>query len=183
MDRSRATSISKFLSLVLRHEPSAAGVALDPQGWVGIDELLDGCARKGKTISRDELFEIVAGSDKQRFALSDDRRRIRASQGHSVQVDLGYEPVPPPQVLFHGTVERFLESIREKGLLKGERHDVHLSETIQTATKVGQRRGKPVVLTIRAADMHRDGHQFRRSENGVWLTESVPAKYIQFPAL
>src|SRR5438067_2105819 len=127
MDTKRATHISKFLSLVLRHKPEEVGIVLDAAGWVGVEEVLAACGRHGVAITRAELDEIVAGSDKQRFAFSDDGARIRASQGHSVQVELGYEPADPPPTLYHGTVEKFLPSIRENGILKGERHHVHLS--------------------------------------------------------
>src|SRR5260221_9788530 len=145
--------LSKFLSLVLRHEPGKVGLTLDAAGWVGVAELLDALARHGRVVSRDKLLEIVATSDKKRFALSDDGERIRASQGHSVEVELGYAPATPPDVLYHGTVERFLASIRQGGLVKGARHHVHLSMDRVTATKVGDRRGEAVILTVDAAAM------------------------------
>ena len=166
---------SKFLSLVLRHQPEEAGIILDEAGWVAVDELLAGCRRSGHAITPDQLREIVRTSDKQRFALSDDGTRIRANQGHSVEVDLGYEPAAPPGVLYHGTAERYLPSIRREGLSKGARHHVHLSQTVATATAVGRRHGKVVVLEVRAGDMHRSGLAFFRTPNGVWLTDSVPA--------
>ena len=171
--------ISKFLSLVLRHQPQRAGIELDEAGWVDVDELLAGCARSGIRLDRARLEQLVRDSDKQRFALSEDGKRIRANQGHSVEVSLGYTPKEPPEVLFHGTVERFLSSIREKGLLRGSRHHVHLSADESTAAKVGQRRGRPVVLRVHAGAMHRDGHEFFVSDNGVWLTEHVPAIYLE----
>ena len=129
--------------------------------------------------TRAELDEIVATSDKQRFAFSDDGRRIRASQGHSVEVDLGYHPAEPPDVLFHGTVEKFLPSIREQGLLKGTRHHVHLSPDEETAHKVGQRRGKPVILKVNASEMYTAKFAFFVTPNAVWLTEHVPPQYIE----
>ena len=181
MDPKRHKHISKFLSLVLRHEPEAAGVTLDEAGWVDVDALITGCRANGVGVSRVELDEIVATSDKQRFALSPDGTRIRANQGHSLPVELGYEPAEPPEVLFHGTGERTLPAIRVGGLLKMSRHHVHLSREKDTAQKVGQRHGRPVVLTVRTGEMHRDGHAFFVSANGVWLTESVPVKYISFP--
>lgn len=170
--------VSKFLSLVLRHHPERAGIVLDEAGWVSVDDLLAGCARCGMVLDRRRLEEIVRDSDKQRFALSEDGTRIRASQGHSVQVALGYVPKEPPEELFHGTVDRFLGSIREKGLVRGSRHHVHLSADRATAQKVGQRRGRAVVLRVRAGAMHRDGHAFYVSDNGVWLTDQVPPAYL-----
>ena len=172
--------LSKFLSLVLRHDPSRIGITLDEAGWTDVDALLAACAAHGVTISRPQLHELVATSDKQRYALSEDGTRIRANQGHSVPVSLGLPPTPPPETLYHGTVEAALPGIRDKGLVKGARHDVHLSADLETATKVGGRRGKPVILTIRAGAMADAGHVFYRSENGVWLTERVPPEFIMF---
>ena len=182
MDRT-LTELSKFLSFVLRHQPDAIGIALDRQGWVDIDRLVAQCRAHGRAVSRELVEEVVATSPKRRFAISDDGRRIRASQGHSVAVDLGYEPVAPPELLFHGTVRTSLASIRAEGLHKRSRHHVHLSGDADTARIVGMRRGAPVVLRIAAGRMHRDGHAFFRSANGVWLTEHVPPAYIEFPAL
>ena len=176
-----STKISKFLSLVLRHEPARIGIALDSAGWTDVDALLAAMAAHGTAITRDELVQIVATSDKQRFALSPDGARIRANQGHSVEVELELAPAVPPALLYHGTVDRFLASIKDKGLLKGERHHVHLSADIATADKVGGRRGKPVVLTVRAADMVGAGYPFFVSQNGVWLTDHVPPTFIRFP--
>lgn len=172
---------SKFLSLVLRHEPARIGITLDGAGWTDVDALLATSAAHGVAITRDELLQIVATSDKQRFALSADGARIRANQGHSVDVELELAPAAPPAVLYHGTVDRFLESIRAQGLIKGERHHVHLSADLATAQKVGGRRGKPVVLVVRAADMVAAGHTFYVSQNGVWLTDAVPATFVDFP--
>lgn len=174
-------AISKFLSLVLRHKPQEIGITLDAEGWVPVDQLLAAAARYGRPITGEQLAEVVATNDKKRFAFSPDGRRIRASQGHSVEVELGLVPTLPPELLYHGTVERFLESIRQEGLVRGSRHHVHLSADRETAARVGQRRGRPVVLAVEAGQMQRDGHQFFRSDNGVWLTESVPAGYLQFP--
>lgn len=172
---------SKFLSLVLRHDPARVGIALDDAGWTDVAGLLAACAAHGVTITRAELDELVASSDKQRFALSADGTRIRANQGHSVAVELGLPVVPPPAVLYHGTVEAALPGIRARGLVKGARHDVHLSAERETATKVGARRGAPVILTIRAGAMAAAGHVFRRSANGVWLTAHVPPEFIELP--
>jgi putative RNA 2'-phosphotransferase len=173
--------LSKFLSLILRHDPGKVGLSLDEAGWVEVAELLDAMGRHGHPVSREALLRVVETSDKKRFALSDDGARIRASQGHSVEVELGYAPATPPDVLYHGTVDRFLDSIRAKGLVKGERHHVHLSADAQTATKVGARRGRAVVLRIDAAGMAREGLLFFVSANGVWLTDQVPARFIAFP--
>lgn len=170
---------SKFLSLILRHEPERVGLKLDEAGWASVSELLDAVNRHGTSLTLEGLKQVVATNDKKRFAFSDDGLRIRASQGHSLEVDLQYEPQTPPELLYHGTPERFVESIRRTGLNKGERHHVHLSPDLQTASKVGQRRGRPVVLTIRSGDMHGAGHQFYLSANGVWLVEHVPAQFIE----
>jgi putative RNA 2'-phosphotransferase len=170
--------LSKFLSLVLRHQPEKAGLTLDSAGWVAVDALLRGCAAAGNAIAREDLERLVAESDKQRFAFSDDRRRIRANQGHSIEVELAYEPVPPPEVLFHGTADRFLDSILAQGLQRGRRHHVHLSAERTVAIEVGRRHGRPLVLRIAAHVMHEEGLPFFRSANGVWLTEQVPVRFL-----
>jgi putative RNA 2'-phosphotransferase len=172
--------VSKLLSLVLRHRPDHVGVTLDDAGWIDVDRLLVALAAHGTEVTRAELEGIVTTSDKQRFAFSVDGLRIRANQGHSVEVALALEERAPPAELFHGTVARFLNSIREKGLLRGERHHVHLSASRETAMAVGARRGSPVLLTIDAAAMHADELRFFRSDNGVWLTDHVPARYLSF---
>ena len=170
--------ISKFLSLVLRHEPKKIGISLDDEGWTDVDALIEGCCANGLVLTRDQLDTVVHDNKKQRFAFSEDRKRIRASQGHSVKVDLGLEPVQPPDQLYHGTVEDFLPAILKQGLLKRQRHHVHLSVDKETATRVGFRRGKPEILTVRAKAMWMDGYKFFLSANGVWLTEEVPPKYL-----
>ena len=172
------TRTSKFLSLVLRHEPAKAGITLDSSGWVRVDELLAGCAAAGVAITRDELATVVAQSDKKRFAFSEDAQRIRANQGHSVEIDLNLAPVAPPEHLFHGTADRFLEQIRQNGLSKQQRHHVHLSAARETAVEVGKRHGRPVVLRVAAGEMARQGHTFYCSANGVWLTDSVPPQFL-----
>jgi len=179
VNEKETTRTSKFLSLILRHEPERVGLKLDEAGSASVSELLDDVNRHGISLTLEGLKHVVATNDKKRFAFSEDGLRIRASQGHSLEVDLQYEPQIPPELLYHGTPERFVESIRRTGLNKGERHHVHLSPDSQTASKVGQRRGQPVVLTIRTGDMHRAGHQFYLSANGVWLVEHVPAQFIQ----
>ena len=172
---------SKFLSLVLRHEPERVGLKLGEAGWVSVDELLLAVNRTGLALALEDLKHIVATSDKKRFAFSYDGRRIRASQGHSVEVDLQYLPQMPPEILYHGTATRFLDGIRKDGLQKMERHDVHLSAETKVTIQVGGRHGKPVLLTIRAGEMHRAGHMFRCSANGVWLVDHVPPQFIDFP--
>lgn len=176
------TSISKFLSFVLRHQPQVVGMQLDSEGWLPIDELIEKANHRGHPLSLELLHEVVASCEKKRFSLSDDGLRIRANQGHSIaDVELNLEAVAPPSVLYHGTVAVFLDSIREQGLLKRSRNHVHLSADIDTANKVGARRGKPVILTIQSKSMHESGHSFYLSANGVWLTDAVPVSFIQFP--
>jgi putative RNA 2'-phosphotransferase len=175
------TRLSKFLSFVLRHEPQAIGLVLDGNGWARIDELLEKSRAHGQPLTRELLDTIVATSPKRRFAVSADGQRIRASQGHSVEVDLGYAPATPPALLFHGTVAAALPAIRSEGLRKMQRHHVHLSGDEATARTVGARRGQPVVLRIAAGAMHAAGYVFYRSANGVWLTEQVPPQFIELP--
>lgn len=182
MTPAQTTSASKFLSLVLRHQPATAHITLDAAGWAGVDELLAGCAKAGRAITRADLDHVVSTNTKKRFEFSADGTRIRASQGHSVEVDLAYEPEEPPTVLYHGTATRFLDAIRQQGLMKMQRHHVHLSGEIKMTLEVGGRHGKPVLLTILAAAMREAGHTFYRSTNGVWLVEHVPVQFIRFPA-
>jgi putative RNA 2'-phosphotransferase len=175
------TSTSKFLSLVLRHQPEMIGMQLDAEGWLPIDELIENANRQGKQLSLELLHEVVASCEKKRFALSEDGLKIRANQGHSVRdIELNLEAVAPPSVLYHGTVAAFLDSIRAHGLLKRSRNHVHLSADVETAKKVGARRGKPVILTIRSEAMHESGYTFYLSANGVWLTDAVPVLFIEF---
>lgn len=177
MDSKRMVSISKALSKTLRHDPARVGVSLDSAGWVDVDELLAAFGRKGMAISPEELAYVVEHSDKQRFALADGR--IRANQGHSVEIDLGLEVKTPPSRLFHGTATPRLDSILESGLDKGSRHHVHLSADVETATRVGSRHGVPVVLVVRASEMVDDGHEFFLSDNGVWLVDAVPPCFLE----
>jgi len=167
----------RFLTYVLRHHPEAIGVDLDSGGWVGVEALLAALARHGRPMDRTALDRIVAGDDKRRFELRDGR--IRAAQGHSVPVDLRLLAVEPPSELYHGTVERFLSRIRAEGLRPKGRTHVHLSPDVATARAVGARRGVPVVLTVDAAGMHRQGLAFYLSANGVWLTAHVPPEWIR----
>ncbi len=172
---------SKFLSLVLRHDPAVIGIELDESGWVDVPTLLKALRCHRPQITRERLIEIVETNDKKRFAFSGDRSQIRASQGHSIGIDLNLPPSTPPDSLFHGSAERNLASIRENGLLRGRRDHVHLSLDGMTAAKVGSRHGKPVVLQIESKRMSESGFVFYVSENGVWLTAHVPPNYIVFP--
>jgi putative RNA 2'-phosphotransferase len=174
------SKISKFLSFVLRHKPEAIGLTLDAEGWADIYLLIACANRSGQALTRPLLQEVVESSDKKRFTVSEDGLRIRAAQGHSTQsVVIAHVEKQPPEFLYHGTATRFLDSIREQGLLPGSRHYVHLSEDEQTATAVGQRYGKPVVLKVKALFMYQQGFKFYQAENGVWLTGNVPAAYLQ----
>lgn len=176
----RAVRISKLLSLGLRHDPAALGVELDHAGWTDVGDILRGLSARGEPISEDELEEIVAGNDKQRFALSPDGTRIRANQGHSVDVDLGLPRREPPELLYHGTVARFLDSIRREGIVRRARTHVHLSANVETAQNVaGRRVGEKVILSVRAHAMHDAGHPFFLSDNGVWLTSIVPPEFLE----
>lgn len=180
MDERRTVKVSKYLSKHLRHQPERIGLTLDEGGWVEIETLMAAAEAHGFRFTQDELDHVVANNDKRRFAI--EGSRIRASQGHSVEVDLGTAAATPPAYLYHGTVDRSLDAIRAEGLRPMNRHDVHLSPDRETATRVGARRGRPVVLSVDAAAMHRDGHEFRVSANGVWLTAAVPPRYLRFPA-
>ena len=173
---------SKFLSLILRHAPEKIGLAIDPQGWADIGQLLALAARYGRRISREQLDEVVMRDSKTRYAISADGLRIRANQGHSLAaVDIALPPSTPPAMLFHGTASRFVDAIRSGGLLPGARNHVHLSSNRETAVAVGARHGRPVVLTVDAVAMQAQGHVFYVSDNGVWLTQAVPVAFIGFP--
>ena len=170
--------VSKRLSYVLRHQPGSIGIALDDAGWTDVQELLAALAAHGLPLVRADLDHVVATNDKRRFAYDASGSRIRASQGHSRPVDLGYHPEAPPPELFHGTAERFLPSILEGGLRAGRRHAVHLSADVGTARTVGRRRGRAVVLRVDAASMASGGALFTRSANGVWLVDAVPPGHL-----
>ncbi len=170
--------ISKYLARHLRHSPGRIGLNLDEHGWARVDDLLAAAARHGFPFTADELEQVVENNDKRRYAFDDTGGRIRASQGHSVAVDLELIPTAPPPVLYHGTVERSLSAIRREGLRRMNRQAVHLSPDRATAVRVGARRGRPVVLVVDAARMAADGHEFRVSANGVWLVDAVPAEYL-----
>ena len=179
MDEKRTVKVSKFLSLVLRHQPETVGILLDEGGWVDVDELIAACAAKGRRFSRAELDFVVANNNKKRFAFSEDGRRIRASQGHSVAVTLGLPATAPPDVLYHGTAAATVPLILREGLKPMSRQDVHLSADVETAVRVGSRHGRPVVLEVDAAGLAAAGHEFRVSANGVWLTDKVPPERLR----
>ncbi len=171
--------ISKFLSLVLRHNPGKIGIDMDVNGWVEVNDLIEKCAAKHVRFNKEELEEVVATNDKKRFSFNEDGTKLRANQGHSLAfIEMDFEVVEPPQFLYHGTVGKFMEAIQESGLQKMNRQHVHLSKDKETAIKVAKRRGKPVILTIQSGKMHQDGFDFHCSANGVWLTNEVPPKYF-----
>jgi putative RNA 2'-phosphotransferase len=178
MDIKKLKSKSKFLSLILRHQPELIGIELDKNGWTSISTLLTACKKHGKPLTMEELIFIVDNNNKKRFVIDGKLQRIRASQGHSIKVDLGYEPKSPPSILYHGTAKHHLADILKNGLKKRSRHHVHLSVSADTALEVGKRHGVPSILTIYSHQMEQDGYVFYVSDNGVWLTEHVPVKYI-----
>ncbi len=178
MKDQNTTARSKFLSLVLRHSPETIGLMLDEAGWARTDELLACLARSGRPTRLEELQRIVADNNKQRYSFSADGKRIRANQGHSIKVELGLEASSPPAVLYHGTATRFLDAIFHEGLDRQSRHHVHLSDSVEVAAQVGSRHGKLALLQVDAARMQGEGHVFYRSDNGVWLTDVVPVRYL-----
>ena len=171
--------LSIFLSLVLRHNPDAAGISLDEHGWADVEELLEGICKTGRKIDKEMLAEIVATDQKQRYSFNPEKNLIRANQGHSIPVDVELKEEKPPEILYHGTATRFLDSIMKEGLKPMSRLYVHLSKDIETAKTVGQRHGKPVVLKVHSGKMHQDGRKFYLSANGVWLTGKVDAGYFE----
>ena len=176
----KTTELSKFIALILRHQPSAAGIELDQHGWANVNDMIDGINATGKFyINRDILDEIVRTDNKQRYAYDESRAHIRARQGHSVKVDVGLAEMTPPEYLWHGTAEKYVEKIDEEGLLPKGRLYVHLSTSVSTARTVGKRHGKPVLYRVRSGEMVKDGFKFYRSENKVWLTEHVPKQYLE----
>lgn len=171
-------SLSIFISLILRHRPEEIGISLDKEGWADTKALLKGINASGRQIDMETLERIVREDNKTRYRFNEDKSKIRANQGHSIEVDVGMKVVEPPNVLYHGTAESSLDSIKEKGILHMNRLYVHLSSDIQTAFKVGKRHGSPVVLEINTAQMVSDGYKFRLSENGVWQSENIPWCYV-----
>jgi putative RNA 2'-phosphotransferase len=183
MDKRRRTKISKFLSFILRHHPESISIKLDNGGWADVSEIIRQAKHNGFKITPDELRTVVEENSKQRFSFSDNGLKIRANYGHSIAVDLGYRPLVPPELLYHGTAERNLKAIRANGLTKGNRQYVHLSPDTDTATSVGRRHGKPIVIKVQSGRMHSDGHKFYLSSGGIWLTEYVAPEYLVFPKL
>ena len=175
----RIDKLSVFISLVLRHKPDAAGITLDEHGWANVDELINGINNTGRKIDMTMLEEIVKTDNKQRYSFNEDKTLIRANQGHSIPVDVELKEQEPPELLYHGTADRFLDNIMTEGLKPMSRLYVHLSKDIETAKKVGKRHGNPVVLKVYSRQMNRDGVEFYLSENGVWLTKKVDAEYLE----
>ena len=172
------TEISKFISLILRHKPQTIGITLDEHGWANVDELIEGVS-KTHPMTMEDLERIVAQDDKQRYSFNEDKTLIRANQGHSIPVDVELEEVEPPEILYHGTGEKFAASIEEQGLIPKSRLYVHLSGDVETAHKVGIRHGKSVVYKVKSGEMNRNGFKFFRSVNGVWLIKHVPVEYLE----
>ena len=172
-------SLGRFISLVLRHQPSAAGITLDNEGWADTDKLIKGVCATGRKLDTETLERIVRENNKKRYSFNEDKSKIRANQGHSIDVEIKMTESVPPDVLYHGTAVSFLESIKEKGILKMSRQYVHLSKDAETAVNVGKRHGRPVVLVIDTAAMHADGYVFRISDNGVWQSEDIPFSYVK----
>lgn len=170
--------ISKFMSLILRHKPETIGIELDEHGWANVDEFIDGIA-KTRTFNMQILEEIVRTDDKQRYSFNEDKTLIRANQGHSIPVDVELEECVPPEFLYHGTGEKYVESIDKTGLIRKSRLYVHLSKDADTAVKVGKRHGRPVLYRVCSGKMQEDGFSFYLSKNGVWLTKEVPVQYLQ----
>ena len=170
--------LGQYLSLILRHKPEVIGIQLDEHGWAKVDELIAGI-RKTQFMDQTLLEKLVAEDEKGRYAFNDDKTLIRANQGHSIPVDVGLKEVQPPEVLWHGTGEKYVASIDREGLISKSRLYVHLSADFQTALKVGSRHGKPVVYAVDARRMHEEGYVFFLSVNGVWLTQRVPMVYLK----
>ncbi len=180
MNEEQRVKRSKFLALILRHQPESVGLTLEKEGWASVDAVLGVCQKKGRGMSRAELSELVNLCPKQRYAFDETGQKIRASQGHSTEgVEMTFAKAEPPEVLYHGTIEQFLPSIFEKGLIPGSRHHVHLSADRETALNVGQRRGKPVLLQLDTGAMRAAGEDFYLSDNGVWLAERVAPEFLR----
>lgn len=179
MNKERIRNISKLCSYLLRHKPEAAHLTIDENGWIKVDELLENCAKHHFEFSFEELHEVVISNDKKRFSFNEDQTEIRANQGHSVAVNVKLKAEKPPKTLYHGTAQKNLESILQKGIQKQNRLHVHLSSDLETAKAVGSRHGKPIILEIDAAIMYEDGIKFYLSENGVWLVDSILPNFIK----
>ena len=185
--KKKLTRLGKFISLILRHKPEMIGIELDRNGWANVDELINGISRSGdvengkeERINFEILEEIVRNNSKKRYEFNEDFTKIRACQGHSIDVDLEFKAVKPPKILYHGTADRFLEQIKKEGIKKKSRQFVHLSETEETAYSVGQRHGKPFIIKVLAEKMYENGKEFFISKNGVWLTDDIEVKYLEF---
>ena len=176
----KLTRLSKFLSLILRHKPETIGLSLDSNGWADVNELIQKVKSSNRDIDINTLSTIVEENDKSRFSFNENKTKIRAVQGHTIDVDLNLTPSEPPIILYHGTTIQNIISIKRNGISKMKRHHVHLSDNLDTAKSVGSRYGKPAVLIINSKKMYDDGIVFLKSENGVWLTDFVDSKYIQF---
>ncbi|MDR8393965.1 RNA 2'-phosphotransferase [Aliifodinibius sp. S!AR15-10] len=181
MNSPKFKKTSKFLSYILRHHPESIGLEVDRQGWAHLPSLVEKANNSGRSVSEDIIQKIIAQSDKQRFRLSDDGNYIRAGYGHSIDVDLDLDPIRPPDVLYHGTAKKNLDSILAKGLHPGSRNLVHLSANISDAMEVGSRHGRPYLLTIASLKMYNAGHPFYQSDSepNIWLVESVPPPFIE----
>ncbi len=179
MDEKRKTKISKFLSLILRHKSDTIDLKLDEKGWADVKELLEQSAQNGNSFTREELKTVVETNDKKRFTFDESETKIRASQGHSIAVEISFEEKPPPKILYHGTAEKSVEAILQNGLQKMQRHHVHLSSEIETAQAVGIRYGKPVIFRIDTEKMLAENFKFCVSANGVWLVEGVPPEFLE----
>ena len=171
--------VGRFISLILRHKPETIGITLDEHGWANVDELISGIAKKYLGFSKEILEEIVRTDNKQRYSFNADKTKIRANQGHSINVDVELEEKEPPEYLYHGTGKKYFSSIMEQGLLPKSRLYVHLSADVETAKVVGHRHGSEVVFRVDTGRMFRDGYKFYLSVNGVWLTKEVPVRYLQ----
>jgi putative RNA 2'-phosphotransferase len=178
MNEQHKKKISKFLSLVLRHKPEIINLNLDENGWANVDELITKSTNDSQSFTFEELEEIVETNDKKRFVFNEDKTEIRANQGHSIDINLALIPQQPPEFLYHGTAQTNIDSILQKGIEKRSRQHVHLSQDKETANKVGMRHGKPLILVVKTKEMFEDGIEFYLSENKVWLTDFVDAKYI-----
>ena len=179
MNEKERINLSKFLAYILRHNPSAVGISLDERGWADVDELIKGINATGRSIDRDLLEQIVREDKKGRYSFNEDKSKIRANQGHSVSVEVEMDERVPPDILYHGTAKRFLESIKEHGILRRSRNFVHLSGDIKTAFVTGSRHGEPVVLAIGTKEMAAEGYRFYLSANGVWQSSDIPWKYVK----
>ena len=171
-------SISRYISLILRHKPEVIGITIDEHGWANVEELIQGIAKNNPGFNKEFLEEIVRTDNKQRYSFNDDKTLIRANQGHSIPVDVELEEKEPPKILYHGTGEKYIVSINHNGLIPKSRLYVHLSKDVETAKVVGKRHGKEVGYSINSEQMYKDGYKFYLSKNGVWLTKRVPMKYL-----